>query len=225
MAAKKSTDGSAKGKTTPNTRKIRRVRSATSGRVHPGRRNEPLAEFLQHLAAFLMNAGISAPAFNKLVNTGYCESAAAATRLANSRINNSAVAAMTGLSRVEVRGLLGATKSIDGSTSRNRHGVERLLRAWREDPDFTTYRLRPRVLALGSGNGTFAELVKKFAGDLPVRAVIRDLLRRRIVEQTSRGLRLLPQGNQEVAQDILRQLTTTFGELLQIVSQRVVYES
>jgi hypothetical protein len=218
MAAKKATNGSAKRNATPNVRRIRRARSSGSKRLSPEAPNEPLAEFLQQLTSLLMNAGISAPAFNKLVNAAFCESAAAATRLANSRINNSAVAAMTGLSRVEVRSLLGTTRSPSGSSSRNRLGVERLVRAWREDPDFTTYRLRPRVLALGPGSGTFDELVKKFAGDLPVRAVMRDLLRRKIVEQTSRGLRLLPQGSQEAAHDVLRELSTTFGGLLHAAS-------
>src|SRR5262245_58118785 len=71
-------------------------------------RNEmsDLIGFLVEFARLLLAAGISSDQFSKLTQLAYLRAASSDARFSNDRINQSAVAAMTGLNRTQVRSLL-----------------------------------------------------------------------------------------------------------------------
>lgn len=187
----------------------------TSGQAEPDRELEgALISFLSHLATLLMSAGISAPLFNHWTNKAFAQAAAKAARLRNSRVNFSAVAAMSGLSRAEVRVLLGDTRESSAERSSKRLGIQKLVQAWRLDPAYTTSRLRPRLLSARGGQGSFSELVKKYAGDLPEKAVLRELSRRNLVDLSTRGIRLRQVADDCEHKQTARALVRVFGSLL-----------
>jgi hypothetical protein len=69
-----------------------------------------------------------------------------------------------------------------------------------------------------AGKGSFAELAKRFAGDLPVRAVLRELLRRHLVELTSKGVRLLQDEQGKAERDAARSLAMAFYPLVSAIN-------
>lgn len=58
---------------------------------------------------------------------------------------------------------------------------ERLLTAWMTEAQFLTSSGEPKRLRLDGRKGSFPSLVRKHGGDVPPRAFLRELLRRRLV--------------------------------------------
>jgi len=103
-------------------------------------------------------------------------------RMKNGRINQSRVAAMTGLSRTEVRHLVARSSSIGHQT----YGAQRLLEGWSRDSEFSTGTGSTKRLPLHGGYGSFPRLAKKYGADIPHKAIL-DELRRLGAVRVSKG--------------------------------------
>mgnify|MGYP003383077104 CR=1 FL=1 len=138
--------------------------------------------FLTEFSRLLLAAGITSSQFNQLAELAFFRAASQDARFRNSRINQSSVAAMTGLNRAKIRALMRSEKKKAHSQSESRR--ERILTAWMSEAQFLTTSGEPRRLRLDGGKGSFASLVKRHGGDIPPRAFLRDLLRRRLIRLT-----------------------------------------
>jgi len=137
-----------------------------------------LVEFFTELARLLVDAGISHAQFTRISEVAFFRAAANGARFRNAKINQSAIAAMTGLNRTRVRGLL--KKGFRGfSAAENR--IDRIVTAWVSEPEFLTSAGEPRRLRLSGGKGTFDWLAKKHGGDVPTKAILAELSRRRAI--------------------------------------------
>jgi hypothetical protein len=142
-----------------------------------------LTEFLTEFAHLLLGAGISHDQFSRLSELAFLRAAVLGARFQNSRINQSAVAAMTGLNRTKVRSLL-------RSESRGRKPIEnkidRVIAVWVSEAELLTSTGQPRKLKLTGERASFSWLAKRYGGDLPPKSLLRELSRRRLV-RVSKG--------------------------------------
>lgn len=130
------------------------------------------------LAQLLLDSGISLSEAQDLLLQGYVQAATKHAKFRNKRVNQSAVAAITGLTRPQVRTLLGG-KGI--SVRRHSGPLENVINAWQTEPAFSMEGGIPRALRLRGGRASFAVLVKRFGSDIPARAMLAELQRRKLV--------------------------------------------
>jgi Family of unknown function (DUF6502) len=135
-----------------------------------------LHELMRELAFVLLTQGMTPKSFGELSRAAFVEAAATHSRLLNGRVNQSRVAAQTGLSRADVKRLL-VVKSGDIQMSLRPTPVERVIAGWRNDRRFVNAKGTPKPLPISRGAPSFALLAKKYAGDVPYRAVLGELER------------------------------------------------
>ena len=150
-----------------------------------------LSAVLTEMAAVLLASGVTASEFIRIASTCFVEAASRQARLRNGRVNRSAVAAMTGMSRVEVSRLLTERAQTTGSARRHSHRALRVVEGWCTDPDFTTRQGKPMVLPLKDGLYSFPELVRRFSGDITARALLGELKRLNLAEDLNNKVRLV----------------------------------
>ena len=135
-----------------------------------------LHELMRELAFVLLTQGMTPKSFGALSRVAFVEAAATHSRLLNGRVNQSRVAAQTGLSRADVKRLL-VVKGDDIRMSLRPTPVERVITGWRNDRRFVSAKGTPKPLPISGCALSFTLLAKKYAGDVPYRAVLGELER------------------------------------------------
>jgi Family of unknown function (DUF6502) len=168
--------------------------------------------FLTEFARLLLAAGVTSSQFSQLSELAFFRAASEGARFRNSRINQSSVAAMTGINRARIRLLIRAEKK--KSTLQSESKLEKILTAWISDAEFLTSTGEPRRLRLAGRHGSFASLAKKHGGDIPPQAQLRELKRRRLVSVSGNFARLA--SNKREVREIrrLEQLSAAFANAI-----------
>jgi hypothetical protein len=189
--------------------------------------------FLTEFARLLLAAGVTSSQFSQLAELAFFRAASEGARFRNSRINQSSVAAMTGINRARIRALIRAEKK--KSTLQSESRLEKLLTAWTSDAEFLTAAGEPRRLRLTGRHGSFASLVKKHGGDIPPQAQLRELLRRRLIcvsgdyarlaskKREVREIRRLEQLSAALANAISTPEVAVQGRVLKVLSFDVLH--
>jgi len=141
--------------------------------------NWDVLSFLTEFARLLLAAGLTSSQFHQLSELAFFRAASQDAKFRNLRINQSSVAAMTGLNRAKIRSIIRAEKR--KSASRLESQREKLLTAWTSEPEFLTASGGPRRLRINGVRGSFAALARRHGGDITPRALLRDLVKRRLV--------------------------------------------
>jgi|TARA_Y100000310_G_scaffold333635_2_gene411583 hypothetical protein len=146
-----------------------------------------LEKLLKPLIRALIRYGVSHGEFADIAKRVYVDTAERDFPLAGRKQSISRVSMLTGISRKEVRriGQLVLLAEGDVSTSYNR--AVRIISGWNRDSDFADGE-SPMPLAVDGSDGSFTELVKRYSGDIPVRAVLDELLRVGAVFEDADGL-------------------------------------
>ena len=146
-----------------------------------------------------------------MMRLAFFQAASGSAKLGNKRLNQSSVAAMTGLTRVQVRKF--ARQSQPTPPARPDR-IENVIDGWTTDPKFTTRNRSPRRLIISGRGATFQLLVRKYGGDLPHKAVLREMLRHEFVtvREGQVSLRRAVRRTREEAR--LNALTRILGVLL-----------
>lgn len=132
-----------------------------------------LDNLLTELARALLLRGMTARAFTELARRAFVSAAAATSRLRNGKANCSRIAARTGLTRAEVRRLLGSANS---DVARLYPApLDQVIRGWCNDRQFTDRAGRPKPLKISGRGSSFATLTRTYAADIPYRAVLEEL--------------------------------------------------
>lgn len=133
-----------------------------------------LQQQLTGLAAPCIAQGMTAKNFERLARYAFVQAATKGSTFVNGRVNYSRVAARTGLTRAEVKRVLSASNS----WLQVRNGpLERVILGWRTDRHFIDPRRRPRRLVIAGHRRSFANLTKRYAKDVPPKAVLEELRR------------------------------------------------
>ena len=140
-----------------------------------------LQALLRELAFVLLAHGMTPRSFGELSRSAFVQAAADHSKLRNGRVNHSRVAAQTGLTRADVKRLLSRDLR-DVPLAPGQTAVERVIDGWRSDRRFTSGPSNPRTLRISGAEPSFILLARKYAGDIPYRAVLDELLRIRAVD-------------------------------------------
>jgi hypothetical protein len=171
-----------------------------------------VVEFMTEFARFLLAAGISRNRFVRIVEFAYFQAASQKGRFQNDRLNQSAVAAMTGLTRTQVRAML---RRAQGALEITNDRVDRIVGAWTSDAEYITSTFAPRRLRIVGPRPSFSTLVDKVGGDIPARSVLRELERQRLVSVGGRYVKLTQFARGETESRSLRQLSRALARVIQ----------
>jgi len=140
---------------------------------------------LRPLFRILLRNHMSFKAFVDVAKHVYVDVAAEDFGIPGKKTSVSRVALLSGLTRKEVQRLLEAPVVDDAETGERYNRAARVVAGWIRDAEFSDADGNPKVLALQDGSASFAELVRRFSGDIPFRAVLDELLRVGVVEKAS----------------------------------------
>lgn len=147
---------------------------------------------MRPLVRLLLRSGISHGEFMEVTKDVFVDVASRDFQMPNRKMTQARIAIVTGLTRKEVSRVL---QKHDGSDPllTNLGRVIRLLSGWHTDPDFTgPYGLPLEIPYDGNRSKNFSELVRRYSGDMPPRAMLDELLRIGVVkENDTGGLRVL----------------------------------
>jgi hypothetical protein len=160
-------------------------------RLASPRGESALQELLTELASTLLPRGMTPKRFSELARFAFVRAAAERSKLRNGRVNHSRVSAQTGLSRSDVKRLL-LQSSVLTTESYAQAPMERVIAGWRTDRMFAHRPGRPRRLRISGTATSFANLVRRYGGDLPHRAVLEELRRLGAVSDGGDSVQLNP---------------------------------
>ena len=140
---------------------------------------------LRPLFRILLRHHMSFKAFVDIAKRVYVDVAAEDFGIPGKKTSVSRVALLSGLTRKEVQRLLEAPAVDDAEAGERYNRAARVVAGWVRDAEFSDADGNPRVLTLqdSSARASFAELVRRFSGDIPFRAVLDELLRVGVVEK------------------------------------------
>lgn len=145
-----------------------------------------LVRLLRPLVRLLLRHGLPFAAFDRIARRLYVDVALHEFGIPGKKPSIARASILTGLTRKQVQQLMAAPIAPpDGSEARYNRAA-RVLTAWLREADFRDARGRPRALEVDGAAG-FAELVRRHSGDMPVRAVLDELLRVGAVRQRPDG--------------------------------------
>jgi len=202
-------------------------KSLPSGRILASqRRSAGAADFeqrllyiLRDLARILVSSGYGVSELSRLAKRAYFEAATDLSVATGRRINRARIAAATGLSRAEVAHFSQGSERVGaGEHFIPVNRAQRVSWAWVTDPDYCSNNGRPNVLPYAGRKGSFEMLVKRYGGDIPVRAMLSEMLRLRMIKQprekTVKLVRVVSHVSREAAAS-LRALSPWIGFLSQ----------
>ncbi len=153
---------------------------------------EAYARLLRPLIRILIRHGVPFGEFADTVKRVYVDSASEDFALPSRKTSGSRLAILTGLTRKEVKRILDSNKSgvLPPAPSSTLSRAGRVLTGWHNDPDFlATHYGPPRDLPFDSNaTPSFSELVRRYSGDMPARAMLEELERVGAVVTTEQNL-------------------------------------
>ncbi len=152
-----------------------------------------LFRLLRPLVRILLRNGLSAEAFEEVIRRVYVDVAESDFQIEGKKQTTSRIGVLTGLNRKEVSRLLKQTMMDTDVVVQQHNRAERVLTAWLRDTDFLDAKGDPLALAF-SGIGSFSELVRRYSGDMPARAVAEELKRVGVLKEDANVLTLTARG-------------------------------
>ena len=135
-----------------------------------------ILRMMRPLVRVLLRSGMTFKTFSDLAKRVFVEVGMAEFAIEGKRQTISRVAILTGLSRKEVQRVLNERTPKDAETHERYNRASRVVAGWVRDGEFTNDKGEPAALLL-EGTPSFAQLVKRYSGDIPARAVLDELLR------------------------------------------------
>ena len=171
----------------------------------------------------LLDVGVSSQELTHLLRWAYVRQAAARLKTPNRRASASRVAAMTGLTRADVRQLLTESPSNSRSSRWAPRASETVLAGWATDPDFLDSNGKPRSLHYADGGAGFSELVRRYARDIPPRAMLNELLDSNlVVEVDGGGNKFAPSLPRPPVSETQRDALAAFGTKMSILGATIL---
>ncbi len=137
---------------------------------------------LRPLVRILLRNGVPYGTFAEWAKRVFADVATQEFSLAYKKQTDSRVSVLTGLSRKEIRQLRETPALDDSHWSEKYNRAARVVSSWVRDPSFAGESGQPADLPFEGAGASFTELVKKYSGDVPARAMLDELLRVGTVE-------------------------------------------
>ncbi len=152
---------------------------------------EALLRLLKPLVRILLRQNVTFDEFAEVAKRVYVDVANDEFTLEGRKQTIARVAMLTGIQRKEVSRLTKMTTEAEALTGAYNRGA-RVTSGWRRDPEFSNDAGEARSLPI-EGPGSFAELVKRYSGDLPHRAVLDELQRVGVISVADEQVSLVNQ--------------------------------
>ena len=154
-----------------------------------------IIRILKSLVRVLLRYGMSYDGFAELAKRVYVEVAQSDYALPNRKQSISRISTLTGIYRREVSRLLELPEIDDTDISVKHNRAARVIGGWLHDDDYIDVNGRALDLELEGNKPSFTHLVRKYSGDIPVRAILDELIRVGAVEMDGEGkIRLMSRG-------------------------------
>ena len=139
--------------------------------------NSAVLRLLRPLCRLLLRHNVPFAAFEELAKQVYVEVALDDFGLPGRKSTISRASILTGLTRKDVQRIVSRADPGLSQPDDGYNRAARVLTGWARDPDFCAADGTPRPLAAQEGDLAFPALVRRYSGDMPVRAVLDELLR------------------------------------------------
>lgn len=136
-----------------------------------------MLQLLRPLCRLLLRHNVPFGVLEELAKDAYVQVAMAEFGIPGKKPSISRASILTGLTRKDVQRLVtvpGPARTVS-SDAVNR--ATRVLTGWVRDPAYQDALGQPRLLSVQEGEHSFADLVRRHSGDMPVRAVLDELVR------------------------------------------------
>jgi hypothetical protein len=151
-----------------------------------------LHRLLRPVARICLRNGLPYGAFAEVAKRVFVEVATDEFCLPGRKQSVSRVSVLTGLTRKEVSRIQELPPPNDTDAAERHHRAARVVSGWVRDAEFAEPGGWPAHLPLEGERGSFSALVKRYSGDVPVRAILDELVRVGAAEGLADGtLRLL----------------------------------
>lgn len=162
-----------------------------------------LVRILRPLARMLLRNGVSYKAFAELAKRVFVEVAREEFRIPGRKQSDSRVSVITGLSRKEVKRVRAEPGTGDENVLRLHNRASRVIYGWLNDTQYQDAQGRPLPLAVESrAEPNFIDLVRRYSGDAPPRAVMDELERMQATARLDDGrLRLVVREQTELGRE------------------------
>ncbi len=151
-----------------------------------------IVSLLRPLVRILLRNGVPYGTFADLAKHVYVKVAMEEFGLPNRKQTTSRVSIITGLTRKEVSRVQGLSDTGNEETVERYNRAARVVTGWVRDSRFLDSNGNPAELPIEGSGASFSDLVRQFSGDMPVRAVLDELDRVRVVDHLPGGrIRLL----------------------------------
>lgn len=172
---------------------MKRSNKARKATIRPQPEVASLAGALLPLASLCIKSGHGVGHLVMAAKLASISVASENARIGN-RLNHSRIAAITGLTRKEVRSLTRVSEESASSPVSQSHEQRtvRVIEGWRTDPAYLTDSGAPAALTVRGQQAGFPQLVRRYGGDVTPVAVLKELQRLGVVSKTrSNTVRLL----------------------------------
>jgi hypothetical protein len=144
--------------------------------------------WLRPMARWLMRSGVTWKEFAELSREAFVHTAFEEFGIRGRPTNVSRVALLTGLSRRDVRRVRQevADATVSAAEDSLNH-ASRVLSGWHMDADFLEPSGKPRALPARGEGASVEMLLKRYAGDIPATALVKELLKSGSVERLDDG--------------------------------------
>lgn len=146
-----------------------------------------VARLLKPLVRVMLRYGVPYGVFADIAKRVYVEVAMQDFTIPGRKATQSRASVITGLTRKEVQRVLSLPPLSDEAIQDHYNRAVRVISGWSRDPAFRDADGNPRALPVEGDAGSFAALVRDYSGDMPVRAVLDELIRVGAVERLDNG--------------------------------------
>lgn len=178
---------------------------------------------LRPLVRLLLRHAVPFGTFEALAKRVYVEVALKDFAIPGKKPSASRASILSGLTRKDVQRLLAIHDDVTEEPVARHNRALRVLSGWMHDPDFRDAHGAPRPLGVDDEPG-FPALVRRHSGDMPVRAVLDELLRVGAVQRRDDG-QIEPSVHayvpQQSAVDKLHMLGTDVADLIDTIDHNL----
>jgi hypothetical protein len=142
---------------------------------------------LRPLIRILLRNGVSFGTFADLAKWVYLDVATKEFGISGRKQSISRVSVITGLSRREVMRVRQLPRPDVSAVTERHNRAARVIAAWRRENEFLDAAGHPLALPMEGRGPTFGDLVRRFSGNVPPRAILDELTRVGAVEELKDG--------------------------------------
>ncbi len=171
----------------------------------------------------LLRSGVSLREFAEAAKATFVEIASSEFGIRGRPTNVSRVAILTGINRRDVRKHRALLAQPDASAPQYLNPAQRILSGWHQDADFAVASGEPRELFADERAPSFGDLWRRYGGDVPQGALLKELISVGAVERTSDG-RLRAVSRAYIPRRVDPAKTLRAGSVLKDIGNTVVHD-